>query len=415
MKTYDAIIIGSGVSGLSAAYGLKEAGKTVLVVEEDLWGGTCPNRGCDPKKVLLSAVEARNRVKQLSGKGFNEIPTANWEELQKFKRTFTDPVPESRKKQLAEAEIDHLSGTARFLDDSSIEVNEEVFHADYLVLATGQRPTILPVEGKEYLKTSADFLSLPVLPKEIIFIGGGYIAFELATIANAAGSKVTIVHHNQRPLKEFEASLVEEAVHQMEASGIQFAFGVETQKIISEGTRYRLVGKETELVADMIFCATGRQPNTESLALEQANIVFDKHGIAVNDYLQTSNPKIFACGEDATSEPIKYPIIPTIVYASPKLAEVGVTKSHASSSDQVVEMDLTSWFTYHRVNEPVAKAELTFDQQNYLIGAAVISEQADELIDDLTLVINQKLTKKELDSYIMGYPTLASDLSYLLK
>ena len=76
---------------------------------------------------------------------------------------------------------------------------------------------------------------------------------------------------------------------------------------------------------------------------------------------------------------------------------------------------LTSWFTYHRVNEPVAKAELTFDQQNYLIGAAVISEQADELIDDLTLVINQKLTKKELDSYIMGYPTLASDLSYLLK
>ena len=208
MKTYDAIIIGSGVSGLSAAYGLKEAGKTVLVVEEDLWGGTCPNRGCDPKKVLLSAVEARNRVKQLSGKGFNEIPTANWEELQKFKRTFTDPVPESRKKQLAEAEIDHLSGTARFLDDSSIEVNEEVFHADYLVLATGQRPTILPVEGKEYLKTSADFLSLPVLPKEIIFIGGGYIAFELATIANAAGSKVTIVHHNQRPLKEFEASLV---------------------------------------------------------------------------------------------------------------------------------------------------------------------------------------------------------------
>ena len=75
----------------------------------------------------------------------------------------------------------------------------------------------------------------------------------------------------------------------MEASGIQFAFDVETQKIISEGTRYRLVGKETELVADMIFCATGRQPNTESLALEQANVVFDKHGIEVNDYLQSKN------------------------------------------------------------------------------------------------------------------------------
>ena len=341
---------------------------------------------------------------------------------------------------MAEAGIDHLSGTARFLDDSSIEVNEEVFHADYFVLATGQRPTILPVEGKEYLKTSADFLSLPVLPKEIIFIGGGYIAFELATIANAAGSKVTIVHHNQRPLKEFEESLVGEAVRQMESSGIQFAFDVETQKIISEGTRYRLVGEKTELVADMIFCATGRQPITESLALDQANVVFDKHGVEVNDYLQTSNPKIFACGDvvskeipkltpvatfegnyvakriaGGTHKPIKYPVIPTIVYASPKLAEVGVTKSFASSSDQVVEMDLTNWFTYHRANEPIAKVELTFDQQNYLIGAAVISEQADELIDNLTSVINQKLTRTELDNYIMGYPTLASDLSYLLK
>jgi glutathione reductase (NADPH) len=101
MKTYDAIVIGSGVSGLSAAYGLKEAGKTVLVVEEDLWGGTCPNRGCDPKKVLLSAVEARNRVKQLSGKGFNEIPTANWEELQKFKQNIYGSSPRKPKKTIS--------------------------------------------------------------------------------------------------------------------------------------------------------------------------------------------------------------------------------------------------------------------------------------------------------------------------
>ena len=101
MKTYDAIIIGSGVSGLSAAYGLKEAGKTVLVVEEDLWGGTCPNRGCDPKKVLLSAVEARNRVKQLSGKGFNEIPTANWEELQKIQTNIYGSSPRKPKKTIS--------------------------------------------------------------------------------------------------------------------------------------------------------------------------------------------------------------------------------------------------------------------------------------------------------------------------
>lgn len=440
MKKYDAVVIGSGVAGLSAAYGLREAGKTVLVAEEDLWGGTCPNRGCDPKKVLLSGVESRNRIKQLQNKGFDELPTVNWEELQAFKRTFTDPVPEDRKQQLSAAGIDHLTGTARFLDESTIEINGEKILADQFVLATGQRPMILPVEGKEYLKTSADFLSLSSLPKRIVFIGGGYIAFELATIAHAAGSEVTIVHHNQRPLKAFEESMVQILIDQMKKEGITFAFDVNTQKIVQEGDSYRLIAEGTEIIADAIFCSTGRQPNMESLDLDKAKVETDKHGIVVNDYLQTSNPAIFACGDilskrrpkltpvatfegnyvaqrmqDETYPAIQYPVIPTIVYASPKMAMVGITKSNAASSDQVVEVDMTNWFTYHRVNEPIAKAQLTFDQRDQLIGASVLSEQADELIDDLTLLINQKMMKKDLDRYIMGYPTLASDLSYLLK
>ncbi|GMC02155.1 glutathione reductase (NADPH) [Enterococcus sp. DIV0182] len=440
IKEYDTIVIGSGVAGLSAAYELKAKQQQVLVIEENLWGGTCPNRGCDPKKILIGGVEARNRIKQLLGKGFSEVPPLNWQELQSFKRTFTDPVSANRQKELSQAGIDHLTGTASFLDEETVEVLGKTFRGKHFVLATGQRPTILPIEGKEFLQTSTDFLALAELPKQLIFIGGGYVSFELATIARAAGSEVTIVHHNQRPLKEFDEELVQEAIVQMKKAGIQFAFDVNAQKITRQNEKLQLIAGKEIFEADAIFCATGRQPNVESLHLERANVDFTKKGIIVNECLQTTNPQIFACGDViekqlpkltpvATFEGqyvaqkvtqqqqkiINYPVIPTIVYGSPKIATVGTTKIEEDRQVETVTQEMTSWFTYHRVNEPLAKVKLCFNKENFLIGASVLSEQADELIDFLTIAINQGLTKEIVDQWIFGYPTLASDLPYLLK
>lgn len=440
MKKYDEIVIGSGVAGLSAAYGLKEAGKQVLVIEENLWGGTCPNRGCDPKKILLNGLETKKRVEQLLGKGFSKVPLVDWQALQAFKRTFTDPVSKNRQAELASADIDYLSGTAHFINERTIVVAEETITATHFVLATGQRPTILPIEGNQYLQTSTDFLSLTELPEEIIFIGAGYVAFELAMIAHAAGSKVTIVHHNQRPLKAFEEKLVKQLVEQMERAGIQFVFDFDSQRIVKVDDRYQLQSQTKELQADAIFCATGRQPNIERLNLEAANVEVNKHGIVVNEYLQTTNPIIFACGDIVartepkltpvatfegnyiadyltknSAEKISYPNIPTIVFTSPKLAQVGITKNQLTEKHQLEEIDMTSWFTYRRENEPIARAQLIYDTKGYLVGASVLSEHADDLINTLNLLINQKMRKKDLTQMIMGYPTLASDLSYLLK
>ncbi|MBF8807877.1 MAG: NAD(P)/FAD-dependent oxidoreductase [Enterococcus lacertideformus] len=440
MKKYEEVVIGSGVAGLSVAYGLKKVGKKVLVIEENLWGGTCPNRGCDPKKILLSGVEARKHIAQLVGKGFKEIPTVDWQKLQAFKRSFTDTVSENRQKELVLAKIDYLAGTAHFINENMIIVDKEEISADHFILATGQRPMILPIEGNEYMQTSTDFLALNDLPEKIIFIGAGYIAFELAMIAQAAGSKVTIVHHNQQPLKAFEESMVKQLVEQMKKEGIQFVFDFESQRIIEREDGLFLQSQTQELQADAIFCATGRRPNIEHLNLERANVKVNNHGVVVNDYLQTSNPKIFACGDiiariqpkltpvatfegnyvanflsKNTTEKISYPVIPTIVFTSPKLAQVGATKKQLNDQDQLEEYDMTDWFTYHRINETISKAQLMYDANGYLIGASVLNEQADVLINDLTLLINQRVKKEELEQIIMGYPTVASDLAYLLK
>jgi Pyruvate/2-oxoglutarate dehydrogenase complex, dihydrolipoamide dehydrogenase (E3) component, and related enzymes len=231
MEKFDVIVIGAGPAGLAAARNLKESGKSVAIVENDLWGGTCPNRGCDPKKVLLSAVQARDKVIQLQEKGFSEVPNIDWTKLEAFKKTFTDPVSKGSKKSMIDADIKAIDGAAQFIDDNKISVSGVSYSADNFIIATGQRPSILDIPGKEYLQTSNEFLSLPQMPKTITFIGGGYIAFELATIANAAGAKVNIVLHNDHPLKEFDKSFALDLVDQLKNKGVNFYFNVNTKEI----------------------------------------------------------------------------------------------------------------------------------------------------------------------------------------
>lgn len=442
MKKYDAIIIGGGPGGLAAAYNLKSAGKTVAVFENDLWGGTCPNRGCDPKKVLLSAVEARDRVVQLQGKGFSEVPTVNWSELEQFKETFTDPVSKGSQQGLSSAGIDTYHGEAKFISENQLSFAGDTYQADKFIIATGQHPSILNIDGADNLQTSNEFLSLKKMPQSITFIGAGYIAFELANIANATGAEVHIVHHNERPLKAFDKDFVDLMVQQMQQRGIKFHFNTDVQKVEKTSTGYHISADNFSLDTGLVICATGRLPSTEGLDLDAAGVEYAKHGIKVNGHLQTTNENIYAIGDVvekhqpkltpvagfeasyATDDilgknktEITYPAIPTLVYGSPKLAEVGVTvpeaeKDHAKYS--IKETDLTNWFTYHRINEPTAKAKIIFDQDNIIVGASVLTEQADELINLLTMAIDKRIDNAGIQKLIMGYPTVASDLEYLI-
>ncbi len=442
MNNYDVIIIGGGPAGLAAAYKIKGAGKSVAVLENDLWGGTCPNRGCDPKKVLLSAVEARDRVTQLQGNGFNEVPPINWTQLEKFKETFTDPVSEGSKQGLISSKIDTFEGSPSFTSSHELVLNGDQFHADKFIIATGQHPSILNIDGKENFQTSNEFLSLKKMPKSITFIGAGYIAFELANIANAAGAEVHLIHHNQRPLKQFDDEFVNIMVDQMKERGIQFHFNVDTKKVEKTDKGYHISSDGFDLDTDLIICATGRVPSVEGLSLESAGVETSKRGISVNEFLQTANPDIYAVGDvieksqpkltpvagyeasyacehllGQNSEPITYPSIPTLVYGSPKLAKVGVTISEAEKNPKqyhIVEQDLTNWFTYHRINEPISKAKVVFDTENQIVGATVLTEQADELINLLTVAIDKQISNQEVQKIIWGYPTVASDLEYLI-
>ncbi|WP_208560771.1 dihydrolipoyl dehydrogenase family protein [Marinilactibacillus kalidii] len=440
VKEFDVIVIGSGVSGMGTASSLAAEGKRVAIIEGDLWGGTCPNRGCDPKKVLVSAVEARDHINQLQGKGLNTVPKVNWPELMAFKETFTSPVPDQMKGSLESSGVETFTGKAAFVDETHLAVNGNELKADHFIIAAGARPSILDIEGKEHFLTSEDFLSLPEMPDTITLVGGGYIAFEFAAIANAAGARVHVIQHNDKPLKDFDKELVDQLVQQLENKGVQFHYNVDITKIEKTSIGFSITDDTNfELNTDLVFCTTGRIPNIETLELENAGIEYDKKGITVNNHLQTSNLAVFAIGDILSkpqpkltpvctfeanyvvsymtgkdTEPIAYPSIPTIVFSGPKLAQVGLMIDENNDTHERSTIDATRWFNYHRTNEPISSIIIVKEKQSgLLVGAACLNNEADNLINYFSQLIEQKVPASEVADRIYAYPTVASDLSSL--
>jgi len=187
-KSFDIIIVGTGPAAATAARRCRKAGRTVAIIHELPFGGTCALRGCDPKKVLRRGPEALDLLSRMDGKGIvrNEAHI-DWSALATFKRSFTDPVPENQEKRFKEQGIMPFHGTARFADKTTIVVGDDLLEGKHIVIAAGAKPRPLNIPGESLVMPSDDFLELEDLPHRVMFIGGGFVgappnSFEVSNI-----------------------------------------------------------------------------------------------------------------------------------------------------------------------------------------------------------------------------------------
>ena len=306
-RQFDLIALGTGSAAATVATACREAGWQVAVVDALPYGGTCALRGCDPKKVLVGAAEVVDWCRRVNGKGVRaDHARIDWAELMRFKRSFTDPVPGSREELFRRLGIAAFHGRARFSGPQSVEVRGETLSARHVVIATGAKPRPLRIPGERLVITSDDFLELERLPEEMVFVGGGYIAFEFAHIAARAGVRATILHRGKRPLEQFDAELVERLVEQTRKQGVDVRVNTPVTGVERLKDAYTvhtgLDGAAASVSTRLVVHAAGRQPDIEDLQLDAAGIEATSRGITVNGYLQSvSNGAAYAAGDSAAS------------------------------------------------------------------------------------------------------------------
>ncbi|HEY3356451.1 MAG TPA: NAD(P)/FAD-dependent oxidoreductase, partial [Polyangia bacterium] len=299
---FDLVVIGSGVAGSTVAQRCREAGWSVAVVDSRPFGGTCALRGCEPKKVLYEVTEAAERARRLGDKGLRPVGLAiDWPALARFKRTFTDPVTPARERAFSEAGIAVIHGRARFVRPTALRVGEDELDARHVVVAAGARPAELPLEGHEHLAPSDTFLELEQLPARLVFVGGGYVSFELAHVAVRAGAQVTLLHRSRRPLAGFDPDLVARLVEHSRQLGIDVVLEAEAQAIRPAADGYAVLARTPAgtrtVAADLVVHGAGRVPDIDDLDCAVGGVERDRRGVVVDDHLQSvSNPVVYAAG-----------------------------------------------------------------------------------------------------------------------
>ncbi len=444
-KNYDVFIIGTGTAGKNVAKDCVATGLKVGIADNREYGGTCANRGCDPKKVLIGISEVLNKASKLKGKGISKLPEVSWEDAMKFKETFVDAVPAYTEKELGKLGIDLYHQSPRFLDENTLSVEGKTITAKKIVIATGQVPMELKIPGREHALVSDDFLNLKSLPETLLFIGAGYIGMEFAHMAARFGVKVTIMDYAPRPLLNFDKDMVKHILKASEELGIKFIFDAEVVGIEKLQKNYRVKAmqddKEISATAGMVFNTAGRVPSVQDLDLEKGKVEFSNQGIVVNEFLQnTTNKNVYVCGDVSASEglpltplsseearivshnilsnnnpeKVNYPPQPSAVFTLPNLASVGLSEEEAKEKglDFTVEHKLVPhWFNAKRINEEFyAYKTLVDNKTGQILGAHLIGPDAAEVINLFSMAMYAKMKHSDFKKMIFAYPSWGNDV-----
>lgn len=444
---YNLVVIGAGTAGLVTAAGAAGLGAKVALIERHLMGGDCLNVGCVPSKGVISAARVAETVANadefgVEVEGHHVDFSKVMERMRKLRAGIAHVDSAARFRDLG---VDVYLGDAKFTSETTIEVAGQRLTYSKAVIATGAKAFVPPIPGlKEagYL-TNENVFELTELPSRLVIVGGGPIGSELAQTFARFGTDVIQVEKSGHVLANDDAEAAAVVQAAMQRSGVTQLLNSEIERVETAGGQKIVYIKTPEGIreeaVDHVLIGAGRVPNV-GLNLEAAGVKYtERHGVEVDDYLRTSNPKIYAAGDVASRFKFTHAadflaraviqnalvasvikvggwkkasdlVIPWATYTTPELAHVGKTQDQASKEG--IETDV-----YKVEFEHLDRAILDGDTEGFvkivtkkgtdeIIGGTIVAERAGDMIGEITLAIQKKVGLGTIASVIHPYPTV---------
>jgi len=440
---FDMGVIGGGAGGLTVTAGAAQLGaKTLLVERENVLGGDCLHYGCVPSKTLIKTAQVYHEMKNTKEFGLPpvDIPPVDYRQvvrrIQSVINTIQKHDSEERFCSLgAQVEFGH----ATFVDEHSIRLNGKTYSAKNWVIATGSSPSIPPIKGldKTPFITNKEIFSLDHLPKSMIVLGAGPIATEMAQAFSRLGSKVFVVQRSNQILSKEDKDMADQVMEALKSEGVTIHLNSTVVSTKDLGTEREVIikdrkDKKTQLRAETILVAMGREANLADLGLEGIGMAYDRKGLQVDNRLRTSHKHIYAAGDVTGSylfthaagyeggivvsnaifhlpRKVDYTYLPWCTYTDPELASIGMNEKGAKAAG----IEYSVWTEAFKDNdrslaegEKVGKIKMILDEKEKPLGVQILGPQAGELLSEWVAVLNGKVKLSILASAVHPYPTL---------
>lgn len=440
MKEFDLIVLGGG-RATSLAKNAAKKGKKVAVIEKSALGGTCPNRGCVPSKLLIGYAEV-SRAIQEAKRHYIDATIENIDIEKIFEKTnhYISKIDENYQKKFNE-NVTVFRGEGKFVSDKVIEVNAEQLTAKDIVIATGTRP-MKPPHEKAW--SSDDIFPLKKVPKSIAIVGSGFIAVELANFFDAVGIETKLLVRSEELLKNEDADI--QAVFQEEfTKNVDVAFNTTIKETNYNENKqmFELVletkeGQTMPYSCEALLYATGRESNADLLNLESTNIELDKRGfIKRNEFFETTVKDVYVVGDaggeymlqhaaayevnhmekylyEDKKEPLEFKYMPHAVFCEPEIASVGITEEKAKADGITYVSSVTNWLASAKAESTKLKYPITkfiINPDNYeILGCHLVGPQSATMIHQVLAVMHLDNDIRHLKEMLYIHPALSEAL-----
>ena len=438
-EEFDLFIVGAGSAGVRAARMAAQRGARVAVAEDAPLGGTCVNLGCIPKKLYSFAAHYAEAFEEAHGFGWSAVtPTLDWGLLKANRAREITRLNGVYATLLANAGVTLLRGRARMAGTNAVEVAGTRHLARHVAIATGGWPVVPPVPGAELAITSNEIFDLPVFPKHLVVVGGGYIACEFASIFRGLGAQVTQIYRGEQLLRGFDDDVRHFLAAEMRKKGVDLRTNADVAGIARMGERLQVTLRDgATLLADSVLYATGRAPNTAGLGLAEQGVALAANGAVVVDaHYATNVPGIHALGDVidrvhltpvALAEAmalvdhlfgdgrrsVDYELIPTAVFTHPSVGTIGLGEEAARARFGKLRIYRSEFkalrHTLSGSGERTLMKLVVDDASDRVVGLHMVGSDAGETVQGFAVAMKAGATKAQFDATIGIHPTAAEE------